>query len=100
METPFRRARRRADPHGPSRWLRASADGDRALRGTSRLTRGAMPIRLAAQLGSIPPVSSELRLSDASRPPHHGPDGRFRIPWPLDAPERRSAASLLRWYWE
>lgn len=39
-------------------------------------------------------------MTDAPRPPHHGPDGRFRIPWPLDAPERRSAGSLLRWYWE
>ncbi|MFL5384911.1 MAG: MBL fold metallo-hydrolase [Longimicrobiaceae bacterium] len=39
-------------------------------------------------------------MTDAPRPPHHGPDGRFRIPWPLDAPEERSGASMFRWYWE
>lgn len=33
-------------------------------------------------------------------PPHHGPDGRFRNPWPLDArvPVRRGG--MLQWVWE
>ena len=34
------------------------------------------------------------------RPPHHGPDGRFRIPWPLEAPDARSGGGVLRWQME
>jgi L-ascorbate metabolism protein UlaG (beta-lactamase superfamily) len=34
-----------------------------------------------------------------ARPPHHGPDGRFRIPWPLEVPEP-AAGGVLRWQWE
>ncbi|HEX8692672.1 MAG TPA: MBL fold metallo-hydrolase [Longimicrobium sp.] len=35
------------------------------------------------------------------RPAHHGADGKFRIPWPMEAgDERRGGGSLLRWQWE
>ncbi|HEU0012699.1 MAG TPA: MBL fold metallo-hydrolase [Longimicrobium sp.] len=34
------------------------------------------------------------------RPAHHGPDGRFRIPWPLEIADARSGGSFLRWQWE
>jgi N-acyl-phosphatidylethanolamine-hydrolysing phospholipase D len=34
------------------------------------------------------------------KPAHHGPDGRFRIPWTLEVAGERSAAALLRWQWE
>ncbi|HEX5725465.1 MAG TPA: MBL fold metallo-hydrolase [Longimicrobiaceae bacterium] len=37
----------------------------------------------------------------ASRPPHHLPDGGFRIPWPLEAgDEQRGFRDVLRWLWE
>ncbi len=36
----------------------------------------------------------------AGRPAHHGPDGRFRIPWPLEVPDGRDGAGVLRWQWE
>ena len=39
-------------------------------------------------------------MSDAPRPPHHGPDGRFRIPWPLEVAETRAAGAIFRWQWE
>jgi N-acyl-phosphatidylethanolamine-hydrolysing phospholipase D len=34
------------------------------------------------------------------RPPHHLPDGTFRVPWPMEGADDRGAASLLRWQWE
>jgi N-acyl-phosphatidylethanolamine-hydrolysing phospholipase D len=34
-------------------------------------------------------------LTGGVRPPHHGPDGRFRNPWPAVRPH--GAADLLRW---
>ncbi|HEX2091486.1 MAG TPA: MBL fold metallo-hydrolase [Longimicrobiaceae bacterium] len=34
------------------------------------------------------------------RPDHHLPDGRFRIPWPLEGAEQRTTGELLRWQWE
>lgn len=34
------------------------------------------------------------------RPPHHGPDGRFRIPWPLETVDSRSGGGVLRWQME
>lgn len=34
------------------------------------------------------------------RPAHHGPDGRFRIPWPLEVADQRSGGSIFRWQWE
>lgn len=34
------------------------------------------------------------------RPAHHGPDGKFRIPWPLATPDERSGGGVLRWQWE
>ena len=34
------------------------------------------------------------------RPAHHAPDGRFRIPWPLEVADARSGGSFLRWQWE
>jgi len=39
-------------------------------------------------------------VTDAARPAHHGPDGRFRIPWPLEIEDRRSGGGILRWQWE
>jgi len=39
-------------------------------------------------------------LTDTPRPAHHGPDGRFRIPWPLEVGEERSTGSFVRWMWE
>ena len=40
-------------------------------------------------------------MSDVPRPPHHGPDGRFRNPWPLEVPETRAGGgSIVRWQWE
>jgi len=35
-----------------------------------------------------------------STPAHHGPDGRFRIPWPLEVADERSGGSFFRWQWE
>jgi N-acyl-phosphatidylethanolamine-hydrolysing phospholipase D len=34
------------------------------------------------------------------RPAHHGPDGRFRIPWPLEIADQRNGGSFFRWQWE
>ncbi|MBV9109988.1 MAG: hypothetical protein JO306_11320, partial [Gemmatimonadetes bacterium] len=34
------------------------------------------------------------------RPAHHGPDGRFRIPWPLEVADQRTGGSIFRWQWE
>jgi N-acyl-phosphatidylethanolamine-hydrolysing phospholipase D len=34
------------------------------------------------------------------RPAHHGPDGRFRIPWPLEVADQRNGGSIFRWQWE
>ncbi|MBW3573010.1 MAG: MBL fold metallo-hydrolase [Gemmatimonadetes bacterium] len=34
------------------------------------------------------------------RPAHHGPEGRFRIPWPVENPEGRARGGVLRWQWE
>ncbi len=31
------------------------------------------------------------------RPAHHGPDGKFRIPWPLETADQRSGGGVLRW---
>lgn len=39
-------------------------------------------------------------MSDTARPAHHGPDGRFRIPWPLETPDQRGRAGILRWQWQ
>jgi N-acyl-phosphatidylethanolamine-hydrolysing phospholipase D len=35
----------------------------------------------------------------SERPPHHGPDGKYRIPWPLEAGEPGSGA-VLQWQLE
>ena len=32
--------------------------------------------------------------------PHHAPGGGFRIPWPLETPDRRGGGGVLRWQWE
>ena len=34
------------------------------------------------------------------RPSHHGPDGRYRIPWPLEIADERSGGGVLRWQME
>lgn len=34
---------------------------------------------------------------ETGRPAHHGPDGRFRIPWPLEIADQRSGGGVLRW---
>jgi N-acyl-phosphatidylethanolamine-hydrolysing phospholipase D len=34
------------------------------------------------------------------RPAHHGPDGRYRIPWTLETTDERGAGGVLRWQWE
>jgi len=39
-------------------------------------------------------------VTDSSPPAHHGPDGRFRIPWPLEVPDQRGRGAILRWQWE
>jgi len=39
-------------------------------------------------------------LTSDTKPAHHGPDGRFRIPWPLEVADERSGGSFLRWQWE
>ncbi|HEU4560314.1 MAG TPA: MBL fold metallo-hydrolase [Longimicrobium sp.] len=39
-------------------------------------------------------------MSESSRPPHHGPDGRFRIPWPLEIADQRGRGGILRWQLE
>jgi N-acyl-phosphatidylethanolamine-hydrolysing phospholipase D len=39
-------------------------------------------------------------VSEPPRPAHHGPDGRFRIPWPLEIADQRSGGGVLRWQWE
>jgi N-acyl-phosphatidylethanolamine-hydrolysing phospholipase D len=39
-------------------------------------------------------------VTDPKLPAHHGPDGRFRIPWPLEIADRRSGGSIFRWQWE
>lgn len=36
----------------------------------------------------------------ADRPSHHGPDGRYRIPWPLETSDARSGGGVLRWQME
>jgi N-acyl-phosphatidylethanolamine-hydrolysing phospholipase D len=33
----------------------------------------------------------------SERPAHHGPDGRFRIPWPMVHPDRTRNGGVLRW---
>ncbi|HEX8392084.1 MAG TPA: MBL fold metallo-hydrolase [Longimicrobium sp.] len=33
----------------------------------------------------------------SERPAHHGPDGRFRIPWPLEVPDQTRNGGVLRW---
>jgi N-acyl-phosphatidylethanolamine-hydrolysing phospholipase D len=38
--------------------------------------------------------------AEPARPAHHGPDGRFRIPWPLETADERGGGGLLRWQWE
>ncbi len=35
-----------------------------------------------------------------ARPAHHGLDGRFRIPWPLEMADQRAGGGVLRWQWE
>lgn len=40
-------------------------------------------------------------MSDKPRPAHHGPDGKFRIPWPMEVGDRsRGPGDMLRWQWE
>jgi N-acyl-phosphatidylethanolamine-hydrolysing phospholipase D len=39
-------------------------------------------------------------VTDPKLPAHHGPDGRFRIPWPLEVADQRSGGSIFRWQWE
>lgn len=34
------------------------------------------------------------------RPPHHGPNGRFRNPWPLGREAPLGAGDLLQWAWQ
>jgi N-acyl-phosphatidylethanolamine-hydrolysing phospholipase D len=36
----------------------------------------------------------------SERPPHHGPDGKYRIPWPLEISDQRSGGGVLRWQME
>ncbi|HEU4882566.1 MAG TPA: MBL fold metallo-hydrolase [Longimicrobium sp.] len=36
----------------------------------------------------------------ADRPAHHGPDGKYRIPWPLEISDQRSGGGVLRWQME
>lgn len=36
----------------------------------------------------------------ADRPAHHGPDGKYRIPWPLETADQRSGGGVLRWQME
>jgi hypothetical protein len=31
------------------------------------------------------------------RPSHHGPDGKYRIPWPLEVADERGGGGVLRW---
>jgi N-acyl-phosphatidylethanolamine-hydrolysing phospholipase D len=39
-------------------------------------------------------------VTDPPPPAHHGPDGTFRLPWPLEVAEERSGGSFVRWQWE
>lgn len=39
-------------------------------------------------------------MTDTARPAHHGPDGRFRIPWPLEVADQRDRGGIFRWQWE
>lgn len=34
------------------------------------------------------------------RPAHHGPDGKYRIPWPLEVADARAGGGVLRWQLE
>lgn len=36
----------------------------------------------------------------SGRPAHHGPDGRYRIPWPLEVADERAGGGVLRWQME
>jgi N-acyl-phosphatidylethanolamine-hydrolysing phospholipase D len=36
----------------------------------------------------------------ADRPAHHGPDGKYRIPWPLEVADARAGGGVLRWQME
>lgn len=36
----------------------------------------------------------------SSPPPHHGPDGRYRNPWPLGSDPPPGGGAMLRWTWE
>jgi N-acyl-phosphatidylethanolamine-hydrolysing phospholipase D len=47
-----------------------------------------------------PPPSRKARVTNPPHPAHHGPDGRFRIPWPLEIADARGGAGILRWQWE
>jgi N-acyl-phosphatidylethanolamine-hydrolysing phospholipase D len=39
-------------------------------------------------------------VTHSERPPHHAPDGSFRIPWPLEIADQRGGGGVLRWQWE
>ncbi|HEX2187910.1 MAG TPA: MBL fold metallo-hydrolase [Longimicrobiaceae bacterium] len=39
-------------------------------------------------------------MDPSPRPAHHLPDGRFRVPWPMEGADERGAGALLRWQWE
>jgi N-acyl-phosphatidylethanolamine-hydrolysing phospholipase D len=36
----------------------------------------------------------------SERPAHHGPDGKYRIPWPLEVSDQRAGGGVLRWQME
>jgi N-acyl-phosphatidylethanolamine-hydrolysing phospholipase D len=46
------------------------------------------------------PTRRKAHVTDAPLPAHHGPGGRFRIPWPLEIADARGGAGVLRWQWE
>ncbi|WP_420125560.1 MBL fold metallo-hydrolase [Longimicrobium sp.] len=36
----------------------------------------------------------------SERPAHHGPDGKYRTPWPLETSDQRGGGGVLRWQME
>ncbi|HUG41197.1 MAG TPA: MBL fold metallo-hydrolase [Longimicrobiales bacterium] len=40
-----------------------------------------------------------MEAEEDTRPPHHGPDGRYRNPWPRLPPEP-DAGDMLKWVWQ
>jgi N-acyl-phosphatidylethanolamine-hydrolysing phospholipase D len=68
-----------------------AGEASRSLRGFPPSLRRLQPLPRGTPLN---------RIDMTQRPSHHGPDGKYRIPWPLEVADARAGGGVLRWQME